>query len=327
MSYTSPPRTDLTTIDVLLPIYNTITIVGEDVLRQQIDSILGQLGVTVRILITDDCSLDNTFDFLHGRYAEDPRIVLRRNSRNIGQMATLASLLERVESDYFAFCDHDDVWLTSKLEVSLAVLIREKTDLVYSDLFLVNENLEVTAESAMAAGGVFGVRGHRPLSVLLKNPAHGCTILGRSTLITEALPLPKEITLHDRYFAILASCRKGLSYCHSQQVLYRQHGANTVGVVSQDLSGLRLRSQGNIRAYLSKRLASRKAYIAAWRQWNPKSKSASFLAFHARQPVAVRLLLLPCYLATVLTGAFEIGPRAIITDAILTAISSPSHPA
>src|ERR1700738_1337633 len=115
MSYTSPPLTALPRIDVLLPTYNTITIAGEDALRQQVDSILGQLGVTVRILITDDCSPDNTFDFLHLKYADDPRIVLCRNSRNIGQMATLASLLERVESHYFAFCDHDDVWLTSKL--------------------------------------------------------------------------------------------------------------------------------------------------------------------------------------------------------------------
>jgi glycosyltransferase involved in cell wall biosynthesis len=286
---------------------------------------LGQLGVTVRILITDDCSADNTFDFLDAMYADDPRIVLRRNSRNIGQMATLASLLERVESHYFAFCDHDDVWLNSKLEVTLALLIQENTDLAYTDLFLVNENLEVTAQSAMAAGGVFGVRGRRPLAVLLKNPVHGCTILCRSTLIAEAVPLPKEITLHDRYFAILASCRKGLSYCDGRQVFYRQHGANTVGVVSQDLSGLGRRSQGRIRAYLSNRLASRQSYLAAWRRWDPKSKSASFLAFHARQPVAVRLLLLPCYLVIAFIGAFEIGPRAIIADAILTTISSPGR--
>ena len=322
MSYTSPARTTPAKIDVLLPTYNTSTIAGEDTLRQQVDSILGQLGVTVRILITDDCSSDNTFDFLHGKYADDPRIILRRNSRNIGQMATLASLLKRAEAQYFAFCDHDDVWLPSKLEVTLALLIQENTDLAYTDLFLVDDNLEVTAESAMVAGGVFGVRGHRPLSVLLKNPVHGCTILCRSTLIAEALPIPKEITLHDRYFAILASCRKGLSYCDSQQIFYRQHGANTVGVVSQDLSGFWRRSQGSIRAYLSKRLATRKSYLAAWRHWDPKSKSASFLTFHARQPVAVRLLLLPCYLVIAFIGAFEIGPRAIIADAILTAISS-----
>ncbi len=322
MSYTSPARAAPTRIDVLLPTFNTITIAGEDTLRQQVNSILGQRGVTVRILIADDCSSDNTFHFLHGEYAEDPRIVLRRNSRNVGQMATVASLLKRVEAQYFAFCDHDDVWLPSKLEVTLALLIQENTDLAYTDLFLTNENLEVTAKSAMAAGGVFGVRGRCPLSVLLKNPVHGCTILGRSTLIAEALPLPEEITLHDRYFAILASCRKGLSYCDSQQIFYRQHGANSVGVVSQDLSGFWRRSQGRIRPYLSKRLASRQYYLAAWRRWDPKSKSASFLVFHARQSVAVRLLLLPCYLAIAFIGAFEIGPRAIITDAILTAISS-----
>ncbi len=242
-------------------------------------------------------------------------------------MATLASLLAQVESPYFAFCDHDDVWLTSKLEVTLALLIQENTDLAYTDLFLTNENLEVTAISAMAAGGVFGVRGRRPLSVLLKNPVHGCTILGRSTLIAEALPLLEESTLHDRFFAILASCRKGLSYCDSQQMFYRQHRGNTVGVVPQDLSGFWRRSRGRIQPYLSKRLATRQSYLAAWRRWDPKSRLASFLAFHARQSVNVRLLLLPCYLVIAFIGAFEIGPRAIITEAILTTISSPDRAA
>src|ERR1700735_5516968 len=139
MSYTLPPRIIPARIDVLLPTFNTITTVGEDALRQQVDSILGQRGVTVRILIADDDSSDNTFDFLHVEYADDPRIILRRNSRNIGQMATLASLLKRVEAQYFAFCDHDDVWLPSKLEVTLALLIQENTDLTYTDLFLTNE--------------------------------------------------------------------------------------------------------------------------------------------------------------------------------------------
>lgn len=75
--------------------------------------------------------------------------------------------------------------------------------------FLTNENLESHCE--VSYGSRRGPRSAWPTSSfsVAENSVHRCTILGRSTLIAEALPLPEEITLHDRYFAMLASCRKG----------------------------------------------------------------------------------------------------------------------
>ena len=43
------------TIDILLPTYN-----GEKYLKEQIESILNQSYKDIRLIISDDCSKDNT---------------------------------------------------------------------------------------------------------------------------------------------------------------------------------------------------------------------------------------------------------------------------
>lgn len=95
----------------------------------------------------------------------------------------------------------------------------------------------------MAAGGVLGVPGRRPLSVLLKTQCTAAPFWAVVPLLPKRSPFPKKSLFMIAILRCWHRVVRGLSYCDSQQIFYRQHGANTVGVASQDLTGFCRRSQ------------------------------------------------------------------------------------
>ena len=98
-------------IDVLIATYN-----GQEFLRQQLDSIINQTYKNIRILISDDCSTDNTREILKEYKQKDDRIILYFQDENLGYIKNFEFLLQKVESEFFALCDQDDIWLEEKIE-------------------------------------------------------------------------------------------------------------------------------------------------------------------------------------------------------------------
>ena len=128
-------------VDILLATYN-----GEKYIREQIDSILNQTYKEFRLLISDDGSTDGTRDILNEYKAKDDRIEIFMQEENLGVVKNFEFLLKKVEAKYYMFSDQDDIWKDEKIEKSLKK-IEEGFDLVYSDLEVVDENLNVTYES------------------------------------------------------------------------------------------------------------------------------------------------------------------------------------
>ena len=98
-------------IDVLLATYN-----GEKYLKEQIDSILNQTYQNIHLIISDDCSKDETQKILKEYKEKDDRITVYIQEQNLGYIKNFEFLLEKVESDYYMLSDQDDVWLPEKIE-------------------------------------------------------------------------------------------------------------------------------------------------------------------------------------------------------------------
>lgn len=91
-------------VQVVMSTYN-----GEKYLKEQIDSILSQEGVDVRLYIRDDGSSDRTTDIL-ASYQEHKNVKIEKGN-NLGfAKSFLTALDECDEADYYAFSDQDDVW-------------------------------------------------------------------------------------------------------------------------------------------------------------------------------------------------------------------------
>lgn len=121
-------------IAILMATYN-----GGQYLAEQIESILAQSNKEWTLYIQDDGSKDNTLAIIQ-KYVDDNRVVwVESGLTRQGCCMNFMSLLNRVESRYYMFCDQDDVWLSEKVQISIDEVRRlekvnpDKPILVHTD--------------------------------------------------------------------------------------------------------------------------------------------------------------------------------------------------
>ena len=216
-------------IDVLLATYN-----GEKYVKEQIDSILNQTYKDIRIIISDDCSKDNTRKMLEENIKKDKRIILYFQEENLGIVKNIEFLLSKVESPYYMLADQDDYWLPEKIEKSLDILKNKNADLVFGDLEVVNEKLNTMYESfndyMLLSRKIRKYLDSYKVNYLY-NCVTGCTVLAKKETIEKILPLPtnSKYLIHDHWIGLITSLNGKLAYIPEKYIKYRQHGNNQVG--------------------------------------------------------------------------------------------------
>lgn len=116
-------------ISVCIATYN-----GEKYIKEQLLSILPQLGKKDEVIISDDHSTDNTLDIVKG--LNDNRIKIVMNNREKGYTSNFENALSYAIGDYIFLSDQDDIWMSNKVDYCIAEL--KEYDLVVSDAILIN---------------------------------------------------------------------------------------------------------------------------------------------------------------------------------------------
>lgn len=215
-------------VDILLATYN-----GEKYLEAQLDSILSQTYTNFRLLISDDSSTDSTKDILEKYKKIDNRIEVFYQENNLGVVKNFEFLLNKVENKYYMLSDQDDIWKEEKIEKSVNKLEETGAGLVYSDLEVVDENLNVIYESYWKLKG-FTKRANKYNtfeSFYLNNYVTGCTIISRKEFIKDILPLPNssKYVLHDYWITLIVSQKSKIVSIKEPLIKYRQHKNNRIG--------------------------------------------------------------------------------------------------
>ena len=215
-------------VDILLATYN-----GEKFLSQQLDSILAQTHQDFHIIVSDDNSTDSTVKILDEYAKKDKRITVYKQKKNLGVISNFEFLLSKVQSNYFLFSDQDDIWLEDKIEKSLRYMIDTNSDIVFTDLMVVDSNLNVLYQSYWELKGLKNkILKYNGFDALyLNNYVTGCTMLMKKDIIAKVLPFPKstKYILHDYWIALIISQSGKLSYLNEATIKYRQHKNNKVG--------------------------------------------------------------------------------------------------
>ena len=217
-------------VDILLATYN-----GERYLKEQLDSILNQTYKDFNLIISDDCSTNKeTIQILKEYEKKDERIKVFYQEKNLGSNSNFEFLLSKVESKYYMFSDQDDIWINDKVKLCIEAIEREKVDLVYTDLQVVDKDLNVIDNSFNKKMGLLSKQKKYTDFRLeyLYNCITGCTILARTSLLKDILQLTnnKDI-LHDYWIGLVTSMKGRIYYLNIPTIKYRQHIDNQVGTI------------------------------------------------------------------------------------------------
>jgi glycosyltransferase involved in cell wall biosynthesis len=121
----------MSSIDVVVPCYKY-----GHFLSQCVQSVLAQHGPSVRVLIIDDASPDNTHDVATALARCDPRVSVIRHASNRGHTPTYNEGLEWASGDYMLLLSADDYLLPGALARAAHVLdARPDVGLVFGKAF------------------------------------------------------------------------------------------------------------------------------------------------------------------------------------------------
>lgn len=208
-------------ISVCMATYN-----GEKYIKEQVDSILKQLGANDEIIVSDDGSKDATLDILKG-YRDDRIKIYHHVSEgsNSFEKATnnFENALKHATGDYIFLSDQDDIWTDDKVQVMMKGL---------------SNNLLVQCQLAP-----FSADGETDTKLIIQNqkgflanlcvlPFVGCCMAFRKSLLESILPFPKGIIAHDTWIGMVGFVSGRYMFINDKCQLYRLHGANVSGVSS-----------------------------------------------------------------------------------------------
>lgn len=210
-------------VSVVMCTYN-----GERYLEQQIQSILGQTLQPDEFIVCDDCSTDGTVAILE-RYQQEGKLTYQINAQQLGLINNFKKAVSwSAAGNHVALSDQDDIWMTDKLEKSVALLQTMNQTLpcfVHSDLILVDEQEKVLNNSFRNELGQDKFQ-HNLESLLFGNFVTGCTVVMNAELKTYFETIPQGIKYHDGWLALAAFTFGQVAEITEPLIRYRKHGSN-----------------------------------------------------------------------------------------------------
>lgn len=105
-------------VSIITPTYNCGRFIAET-----IESVLAQSYQDWELIVSDDCSTDDTVEVVRPYLERDSRIRYICNEHNSGAAITRNAALREAKGRWIAFLDSDDLWRPEKLEHQLRFMV------------------------------------------------------------------------------------------------------------------------------------------------------------------------------------------------------------
>ena len=231
-------------IAVLLSTYN-----GAKYISAQLDSIINQTCQDFKIYIRDDGSTDNTEVIISQYYSSYPDkiVVVEDLTKHRGANHSFLFLLKTIESDYYMFCDQDDIWLPEKIQLSIEAMKNVESEkagipiLIHTDMKVVDSNLSTISTSLYKSMRIHPKiidNSFNFMGVCSCGP--GCSMLFNAKAKELSLEYDdlNDVPMHDWWVAINTVKKGKIVFLPTPTMLYRQHQTNTVGASNVNMSFL-----------------------------------------------------------------------------------------
>jgi glycosyltransferase involved in cell wall biosynthesis len=121
-------------VTIGIPVYN-----GERYIRYALDSLLAQTFTDFELIISDNCSIDNTQEICKQYAIRDARIKYIRQAENLGALGNFQFLIDEAVGECFMWAAYDDAWDATWLSVVYKKLKELENFAVFSKLIHIDE--------------------------------------------------------------------------------------------------------------------------------------------------------------------------------------------
>ena len=121
-------------VSIITPTFNSADFIEETIL-----SVQKQTHQNWEMLITDDCSTDQTVDMIKTYTKADNRIKLFQLKENSGPAVARNNSIQKAIGRFHAFLDADDLWLPEKLELQIQIIDNNKADICHGSYVIIDE--------------------------------------------------------------------------------------------------------------------------------------------------------------------------------------------
>lgn len=201
-------------ISVCIATYN-----GGEMLRQQLDSIVGQLSEEDELILSEDGDMDALRRMVADYSFPNIRIV--EGARFHSPTLNFENCLQYAKGDVIFLADQDDKWVDGKVEKMMAALM--DADCVCSDCYVTDSEFRVTAPSFYE---LINIRRGKFFNLLRRNCYLGCCMAFKRSVLRKALPFPAAIPMHDIWLGNVAAFYFRMKFIDDKLIYFRRHGSN-----------------------------------------------------------------------------------------------------
>ncbi len=202
-------------ISIAMATYN-----GAHYIQEQLQSFIDQTRQPDELVITDDCSTDQTEAIIREFAKTAPFAVeFHRNEKNLGYCGNFNAALMKTAGDLVFLSDQDDVWFPEKIEHMIGVAERNPHALVVmNDAALTDGKLKEVGLTKMGQ--------MRSAGLPMKAFVMGCCCGIRRELLDFCMPIPEGIKAHDNWIVHFAEAVNGKVVYDRVLQYYRRHETN-----------------------------------------------------------------------------------------------------
>lgn len=124
-------------VSIITPTFNSANFI-----KETIQSVQKQTHQNWEMLITDDCSTDQTVSVVEEIKKRDSRVKLFKLNKNSGSAVARNNSIKEAKGRFHAFLDSDDIWFDYHLKDSIQAIEENQCPFVFASYKRSNENLE-----------------------------------------------------------------------------------------------------------------------------------------------------------------------------------------
>lgn len=211
---------------------------GSKFITQQLESILYQSRTVDEVIISDDCSTDNTVAIVEEFIIKNnlSNWTVMKNEDNQGYISNFNKAIERTNGDIIFLADQDDIWEMTKVELMVKKMRELNAKSLNTWFKIIDDKGKISKKikcERCKENEAFPV----DLKDILKNNvSQGCTMCFSKEVKDKYIKSQNTYLPHDWAINVLAVIGGGCWFWNRELILYRVHSNNTIGIKKSNIS-------------------------------------------------------------------------------------------